>query len=178
MSPEDQKRMDDFFNSHEYDKTGDWRKTPETDVDPDDEPDGKTTDAPKKKAAGLAFFDQGGHLLLLKRGQDCDHAGTWALPAGGIEPGEDPAFTAKRELEEETGYRLTSDQDPQLIERWVNGDGVDFTLFRVDGRRFSPTLNHEHIGWKWLKPGAPESKGLPMHPDLGRCTRALGMPAL
>jgi ADP-ribose pyrophosphatase len=29
----------------------------------------------------------------------------WELPAGTIEPGEDPYQTAKRELEEETGYR-------------------------------------------------------------------------
>lgn len=28
----------------------------------------------------------------------------WEFPAGGIEPGEDPALAAARELEEETGY--------------------------------------------------------------------------
>lgn len=32
----------------------------------------------------------------------------WEIPAGKLDPGEDPEITARRELEEETGYRAES----------------------------------------------------------------------
>jgi ADP-ribose pyrophosphatase len=34
----------------------------------------------------------------------------WELPAGLIEPGEDPAAAAARELEEELGFRVSADE--------------------------------------------------------------------
>ena len=52
--------------------------------------------------------------------------GTWALPKGGIDPGEEPAETALREVWEETGVR------GRLVEKL--GD-VKYTYTRRDGAR-------------------------------------------
>jgi 8-oxo-dGTP diphosphatase len=43
--------------------------------------------------------DDEGRILLMRRGDD----GTWGLPAGMIEPGEQPADAVVREVFEETG---------------------------------------------------------------------------
>ncbi|MFD0523991.1 NUDIX hydrolase [Paractinoplanes durhamensis] len=49
--------------------------------------------------AGAVVRDDEGRILLMRRGDD----GRWGLPAGMIEPGEQPADAALREVFEETG---------------------------------------------------------------------------
>ncbi|WP_433384782.1 NUDIX hydrolase [Actinoplanes sp. CA-142083] len=51
--------------------------------------------------ASAVVRDAEGRILFLRRGDD----GTWGLPAGMIEPGEQPADAALREIFEETGIR-------------------------------------------------------------------------
>lgn len=52
----------------------------------------------------IVIHDEQGRVLLgLRSGKH--GAGTWGLPGGAIESGEDPAAAARRELEEETGLR-------------------------------------------------------------------------
>ena len=50
-------------------------------------------------------------------------------PGGGVEPGETPAETARRETHEETGLRVRVDRDVELVEtypfRWA---GVDYDV--------------------------------------------------
>lgn len=45
-------------------------------------------------------------ILMLKR-HGAHGAGTWGLPGGWVEPGEDPAAAAKREAWEEVGLQVT-----------------------------------------------------------------------
>lgn len=59
---------------------------------------------PKVHVAVVAVIQRGNDLLLLQRGNyNADGYGKWSFPGGWLEHGEDPAFTAYREVEEETG---------------------------------------------------------------------------
>lgn len=45
-------------------------------------------------------------FLIVRQYRPVIEAWTWELPAGCVDPGEDPAAAAARELTEETGYRV------------------------------------------------------------------------
>lgn len=53
--------------------------------------------------AAVVVFDDEGRLLLVKRGPEATRPGTWSIPAGYVDYGEDVRDAAARELEEETG---------------------------------------------------------------------------
>ena len=46
-------------------------------------------------------------VVLIKQYRHCIGDTIWEIPAGRLEPGEDPLVCAKRELEEEVGYRAS-----------------------------------------------------------------------
>ena len=66
------------------------------------------------------------HLLLTKRTDN----GRWSLPAGIVEPGEQPAASIVREVAEETGVVARADRlalltaEPEIA--YANGDRVQF----------------------------------------------------
>ena len=90
--------------------------------------------------------------------------GTWALPKGAVDPGEDPAVTAVREVAEETGVRVRLDRklgDIRYVYRqsWEGGSGervfkvVSFYLLRYSGGRLgeiAPEFEHEVAEVRWL----------------------------
>ena len=69
-------------------------------------------------------FDETGRVLLNQRSDD--HR--WALPSGCLEPGEQPAAGAAREVEEETGVHIAVDRILSVealdLRRIANGDQV------------------------------------------------------
>ena len=71
----------------------------------------------KKRAAGVAVVYEGKILLVHPTGASWQRS-TCGIPKGGMEEGEDPMDAAIRELFEETGINITSDQldpDPNSI---------------------------------------------------------------
>ncbi|MBB4673957.1 NUDIX domain-containing protein [Crossiella cryophila] len=63
------------------------------------------------RCVGAVVFDPIGRILLIRRGQP-PAAGSWSIPGGRVEPGEDDHRAVIRELSEETG--LTG-----AIDRWI-----------------------------------------------------------
>ncbi|MGV9368031.1 NUDIX hydrolase [Amycolatopsis sp. NPDC003731] len=58
-----------------------------------------------RKAAMMAVLDDQDRVLMLWRHRFIIDRWVWELPGGYVDPEEDPAVTAAREVEEETGWR-------------------------------------------------------------------------
>jgi 8-oxo-dGTP pyrophosphatase MutT (NUDIX family) len=87
-------------------------------------------------------FSAGGVLVRKLRGEYVVAAirpagrrpGLWALPKGNIAPGEDPAATAVREVEEETGARGRLERklgDVRYTYTQTWGDGAGQRVFKI-----------------------------------------------
>jgi len=122
-------------------------------------------------AAGTMFIAPGDMVLFLKRRPDADNGGTWALPAGKIEEGEEAEGAAAREAIEEVGVMPPGSR--RLLTRQLGGN-VDFSTFihPVDDQ-FIPQLNDEHTGWAWASVDAPPQ---PLHPGLAAALELLVRP--
>lgn len=59
----------------------------------------------KHDAVGVVAELDNGEILLVRQYRPAVQTHTLEIPAGLLEPGEDPVEAARRELEEETGYR-------------------------------------------------------------------------
>lgn len=71
-------------------------------------PNGKTAKREIVKhpgAVGIIPITEAGNILLVEQFRKPLERSLLEIPAGKLEAGEEPALTAKRELEEETGYR-------------------------------------------------------------------------
>jgi len=58
-----------------------------------------------KAAMTVVLDDSREHVLMIWRHRFIPDRYTWELPGGYVDPNEDPALTAAREVEEETGWR-------------------------------------------------------------------------
>jgi 8-oxo-dGTP pyrophosphatase MutT (NUDIX family) len=63
---------------------------------------------PKSSVGAVVLNDDRTEVLLLWRHRYITDTWGWEVPAGWVEPGEAPEVAVRREVEEETGYRVAS----------------------------------------------------------------------
>ena len=91
-------------------------------------------------------------VLLLWRHRFAIDKWVWEIPSGLIEEGEDPAETARREVEEETGWRV-AEVVPLLAFHPVGGMlRTEYRLFRAHGAEYvgEPTEQNEAERVEWV----------------------------
>lgn len=113
------------------------------------------------QAAGVFFYSKktGRYLYLLRS----DHRSpTWSMPGGGIEQDETLLAGITRECNEEIGI-FDSSWKLIPIQKFTNGNFVYHTFFCQVEDEFIPELNHEHIGYAWVRSGLYPK---PLHPGL------------
>ena len=104
--------------------------------------------------------DGQGRFLFLKRGKDEIAEGTWCLPGGRIEQGEDPKDTVRREIKEETDLETTDitflyNQIEEPYDRKVHAYNFSAKA------RGTITLNSESTDFAWISPGDFKKYPLP-----------------
>lgn len=104
------------------------------------------------------IVEYGQDIALLRRASTGEFAGSWELPGGKIEPGEDIATGALREAEEETGIAVElAAFQPELIDNRLILDGKHqgkrYTAYGFIGSAASRDLRldpDEHEDSLWL----------------------------
>jgi 8-oxo-dGTP pyrophosphatase MutT (NUDIX family) len=61
---------------------------------------------PKTSQAAVVLNEARDHVLLIWRHRFISDTWGWEVPAGWVEPGEEPEAAIRREIEEETGYQV------------------------------------------------------------------------
>jgi len=101
---------------------------------------------------GVALVHRG-RLLAARRATPADLAGGWELPGGKVEPGEDPAAAAVREIAEELGCAVE-------ITGWLHGSSpvTSGLHLRVATARLvsGDPVPTEHDAVRWLRVGELE----------------------
>lgn len=87
------------------------------------------------RAAMIALVDDRDRVLLMWRHRFVQDRWGWELPGGVVEPGEDPAVTAARELAEETGYEAASVEHMVTFQPMVGMVDSEHVVFTGHGPR-------------------------------------------
>jgi 8-oxo-dGTP pyrophosphatase MutT (NUDIX family) len=104
-----------------------------------------------RQSAVTAVVDRDRVLLLWRHRFITDRWG-WELPAGWVDPGEDPAAAARREVLEETGWRAGP---VTLLRSYSSDHGISdarFHLYRADSATYEgpPTDPAEAARIEWI----------------------------
>ncbi len=116
------------------------------------------------EAVGVWFFAKNTQRYLYLLRSDTKNPEKWGLPGGKVEHNESLLTAIERECTEEMG-EMPSFTKIIPIEKFTspNNTFCYHTFFCLLENEFTPTLNHEHIGYAWINKGTIPK---PLHPGL------------
>ena len=101
-----------------------------------------------KDTGGVLHYSGDGKVLLCLGAR----SGTWHVPKGHIQIGEEPLVGSVREFTEETQIVLNG--IPELDSTYKKDNGGEFYLYVLKGTtKFIPRINHEHTDWGYFDVG-------------------------
>nr|MDT0658704.1 NUDIX hydrolase [Micromonospora sp. DSM 115978] len=102
-------------------------------------------------AAMVIVLDEADRVLMMWRHRFIINRWVWELPGGYLDPDEDPAICAAREVEEETGWRPRSIEKLLTFQPMVgtiDQDNIVYLARGADQTGSAPDINEtERIGW-------------------------------
>lgn len=102
------------------------------------------------------FLEYDGKFVILLRHPHKPNGGTWGLPAGKVEAGEDDKQALIRELREETGYNASVKELEHLGDFKFGDDdkAYIFATYRVKLNKPYDMIVEEvaHAEYKWVTP--------------------------
>lgn len=69
----------------------------------------------------------------------------WTFPAGGLKKGEDPVISAKRELEEETGYSANTYEIVGVVYDYPSKDRHSVYIVKASGIRHKKNIHQKRL---------------------------------
>lgn len=103
------------------------------------------------KAAVVVVLDEQDRVLMTWRHRFVIDRWIWELPGGYVDPDEDPAMTAAREVEEETGWRPRDVQRLATLQPSAGVADAEIELFVARGADLigePEDINEtEHVAW-------------------------------
>ena len=101
-----------------------------------------------KDTGGVLYYSGDGKILLCLGAR----SGTWHIPKGHIQIGEESLAGSVREFTEETQIVLNG--IPELDSTHKKDNGGEFYLYVLKGTtKFIPRINHEHSDWGYFDVG-------------------------
>ncbi|GLU49331.1 NUDIX hydrolase [Nocardiopsis ansamitocini] len=122
----------------------------------DEDVDIPTPDGDRRWVVGAVIIDPAGRAFAQRRAPDrAVFPDSWDIVGGHVEPGETVVEALSREINEETGWRLSEIVADLGSLTWTPGDGVERFevdyLVRVEGDLAAPELEWEkHTEFAWV----------------------------
>lgn len=114
----------------------------------------KPDDFNAKVDVAAAYIEVDGKVLLLQLSEKKEYSKRWGVPAGKFEYGETPENALRRELFEETGIFLSTNNSVHSIgQLYMRKPEIDYVYhaFKVDLKNIPEiVLSDEHIAYSWV----------------------------